>query len=58
MSLLKKTTKEIYYIEGQYSEERRALHEYIISTILKDTPRKDKPEAYLLGGGVASGKVQ
>ncbi|MFU1996713.1 zeta toxin family protein [Priestia megaterium] len=56
MSDLERKTKEKYFIDGDYIEERKALHEVIINKILKETERKDLPEAFLLGGGAASGK--
>ncbi|MDA2627260.1 zeta toxin family protein [Bacillus cereus] len=52
-----KTTREKYIINGEYTIERKVLHNEIIESFLKDQLQQEQePEAILLGGGSAAGK--
>lgn len=55
MYLLKDTTKLTYCVNNEYTKQRKKLHQDIINKIIKDSP-SENPEAFLLGGGSASGK--
>ena len=43
---------------GQYTTERKALHESVISRVIQDAnvTKSENPTVYMLGGGTASGK--
>ncbi|PGV72731.1 zeta toxin family protein [Bacillus cereus] len=52
-----KTTREKYVINGEYTIERKLLHNEIIESFLKgQLQQEQEPEAILLGGGSAAGK--
>lgn len=52
-----KTTREKYVINGEYTIERKLLHNEIIDSFLKgQLQQEQEPEAILLGGGSAAGK--
>ncbi|MDA2491526.1 zeta toxin family protein [Bacillus cereus group sp. MYBK132-2] len=52
-----KTTREKYAINGEYTIERKLLHNEIIESFLKgQLQQEQEPEAILLGGGSAAGK--
>ncbi|MBK0075490.1 MULTISPECIES: zeta toxin family protein [Bacillus] len=52
-----KTTREMYVINGEYTIERKLLHNEIIESFLKgQLQQEQEPEAILLGGGSAAGK--
>ncbi|PAW37974.1 MULTISPECIES: zeta toxin family protein [Bacillus cereus group] len=54
---LVKTTQEKFKVNGIYTKERQVLHENIISYFMDEKQTiMEPPEAYLLGGGTASGK--
>jgi hypothetical protein len=51
-------TKDFYFVNGEYTPERKRLHKQIIYNIKKDLVcvQNDKPIAILMGGSPASGK--
>ncbi|MFK4011747.1 zeta toxin family protein [Bacillus cereus] len=52
-----KTTREKYVFNGEYTIERKLLHNEIIESFLKgQLQQEQEPEAILLGGGSAAGK--
>ncbi|EOO24753.1 hypothetical protein ICM_06465 [Bacillus cereus BAG1X2-3] len=52
-----KPTREKYVINGEYTIERKLLHNEIIESFLKgQLQQEQEPEAILLGGGSAAGK--
>ncbi|WP_051827316.1 zeta toxin family protein [Metabacillus indicus] len=54
-----KTTKDIFCVDGEYIEERQALHADIIRMFINDAgenPEVGEKEAIILGGGSGSGK--
>ncbi|WP_088363678.1 zeta toxin family protein [Bacillus cereus] len=52
-----KTTREKYIINGEYTIERKLLHNEIIESFLKgQLQQEQESEAILLGGGSAAGK--
>ncbi len=52
-----KTTREKYVINGEYTIERKLLHNEIIESFLKgQLQQEQEPESILLGGGSAAGK--
>lgn len=60
-SISLKDTKELYTSKnGEYKKERKALHESIITELLKGTGKEtqsERPCAYFFGGGSGSGKT-
>jgi predicted ABC-type ATPase len=51
-------TKDFYFVNGEYTPERKRLHKQIIYNIKKDLVcvQNDNPIAILMGGSPASGK--
>jgi|GEM_PF-6499098 len=52
------TTKELYYSNGSYADERKTLHYQVVNEILGDKKpiESEIPYFILIGGGVGTGK--
>lgn len=52
-----KTTEEAYKRNGEWTKERKAIHEEYTNHATKGVPTTSAPTVYMTGGGPASGKT-
>jgi predicted ABC-type ATPase len=51
-----KSTKDIHFKDGKYTDERQALHQKIVDDFMKDKPSQENPTVLITGGLPGAGK--